>query len=164
MSKQHITEPKETNPVGRPNKWQDVKELQKLIDKYFKSCYKKVWVDTEKRDKDGKLVKTSEGEQVYEHKQVLEQVEPFLVTGLALALGTTRETLAVYQRDKEFSAAIKSAKERVARDYEKRCAKRGNGGDIFALKNMGWTDKQEVEHSGNMNLFGQAHEALQEDE
>lgn len=75
-----------------------------------------------------------------------EQEEPITITGLALALDTSRETLCNYEEKEEYFDAIKRAKLRVQHAYEKRLVKRGNGGDIFALKNFGWVDKTEVDN------------------
>jgi len=74
-----------------------------------------------------------------------EQEEPITITGLALALDTTRETLCDYEENDIFSDTVKMAKLRVQHAYEKRLVRRGNGGDIFALKNFGWKDKSEVD-------------------
>ena len=71
------------------------------------------------------------------------------ITGLALHLDTSRETLMDYQERPEFSDTIKKAKLRVEYAYEMRGLQVGNAFDIFRLKNMGWKDKQETEHSGN---------------
>lgn len=79
-----------------------------------------------------------------------ENEEPITITGLALALDTTRETLCDYGEKDEYSDTVKKAKLRVQHAYEKRLVKRGNGGDIFALKNFGWTDKSEVESTLNI--------------
>jgi hypothetical protein len=82
--------------------------------------------------------------------------EPLTVTGLALALGTTRETLMDYQGRDEYSDTVKKAKLKIENAYEKRLIGRGNGGDIFALKQFGWTDRTEraVEVTGNMSIEG----------
>lgn len=72
-----------------------------------------------------------------------EESEPITITGLALALGTTRDVLCDYGEKDEYSNTIKMAKLKVEQAYEKRLIKRGNGGDIFALKNFGWKDKTE---------------------
>lgn len=74
-----------------------------------------------------------------------EEFEPITITGLALALDTSRETLCNYEEKEEYSDTIKRAKLRVQHAYEKRLVRRGNGGDIFALKNFGWVDKTEVD-------------------
>lgn len=79
-----------------------------------------------------------------------EESEPITITGLALALDTTRETLCDYEEKDEYSDAIKKAKLMVQHAYEKRLVKRGNGGDIFALKNFGWKDKSEVDNTLNI--------------
>ena len=38
----------------------------------------------------------------------------------------------------------------VENRYEKALSQQGPTGAIFALKNMGWNDKQEVQHSGGI--------------
>lgn len=70
---------------------------------------------------------------------------PLTITGLALALDTTRETLMDYQNNDEFSYTVKRAKLRIENAYENRLILNGRAGDIFALKNFGWKDKQEIE-------------------
>lgn len=78
----------------------------------------------------------------------LETKEPITVTGLALWLDTTRDTLMDYQNRDEFSDAIKKAKLRVENDYEKALRTNGKAGDIFGLKNFGWKDVQQRELTG----------------
>ena len=73
------------------------------------------------------------------------------ITGLALALDTSRETLMDYEGKEDFSDTIKKYKNMVHNAYEKDLRAKGRSGDIFALKNFGWSDKQEVEHSGNID-------------
>lgn len=75
-------------------------------------------------------------------------LDEWTITGLALALDTTRETLMDYEERDEFSDAVKRAKLRVEMSYEKSLRKRGGAGDIFGLKNFGWKDKQEIDHGG----------------
>lgn len=77
--------------------------------------------------------------------------KPFTVTGLALALDTTRETLMDYQKDPVFSDAIKRAKTRVENYAEERLFTSSPTGPIFALKNFGWKDKPEpVDHDDDV--------------
>lgn len=71
--------------------------------------------------------------------------KPFTVTGLALALDTTRETLCDYEEKPEFSDAIKKAKAKVEQFAEERLYLGAPAGAIFALKNFGWSDKQTLE-------------------
>lgn len=81
--------------------------------------------------------------------------EPLMITGLALALDTTRDTLMDYEGKDEFSDTIKKAKLKIEHAYELRNIKRGNAGDIFALKNFGWKDKTEsdVTLGGSINVM-----------
>lgn len=69
--------------------------------------------------------------------------EEWTITGLALALDTSRETLCEYQERKEFVDTVKKAKEMVEHSYELDLKKYGRSGTIFALKNFDWKDKTE---------------------
>ena len=81
--------------------------------------------------------------------------EPLTITGLALALDTSRETLMEYGEREEFVDTIKKAKLKIEHAYELRNIKRENAGDIFALKNFGWKDKTEsdVTLGGSINVM-----------
>jgi hypothetical protein len=74
--------------------------------------------------------------------------KPYTVTGLALALDTTRETLMDYQNKPGFSDTVKKAKARVEAYAEERLYYANAAGAIFALKNFGWSDKQELNLGG----------------
>ena len=79
--------------------------------------------------------------------------EPALLTGLILALGLcSREGLDEYGRRPEFADSVKKAKLRIEMEYEKALHGRSPTGPIFALKNFGWTDKQDVELSGGVKV------------
>lgn len=74
------------------------------------------------------------------------------ITGLALFLWfTSRQAIMNYQEKEEFVDTIKRAKMKVEQAYEKRLIARGNGWDVFALKNFDWTDKQEIDQR-NLNI------------
>lgn len=88
-----------------------------------------------------------------------EMGEPLTVTGLAIALKTTRETLMDYQEKDGYSDAVKMAKLKIENAYEKRLIARGNGGDIFALKQFGWTDKQETKIEAGESLASAVEQA-----
>ena len=79
-------------------------------------------------------------------------IDQVTITGLALHLDTSRETLCNYELKDEFFDTIKKAKLRVEHAYELRGLKVGNAFDIFRLKNMGWNDKIEQETSGSMTI------------
>lgn len=75
--------------------------------------------------------------------------EEITVTGLALALGfTSRAALLNYQEKEEFVNTVKKAKTKVENSYERSLRKNGRSGDIFALKNFGWDDKQSLNIAG----------------
>ncbi len=126
-------------PGGRPLKFQSVEELEEKINKYFKEC-------------DETIVRT-----VYNKDgDVIEEVtRPYTVTGLALALGTSRETLLEYEERPEFVDAIKAAKLKCQNNAVERAliGKANATFSIFNLKNNhGWKDKTEIEHSGNLSI------------
>jgi hypothetical protein len=76
--------------------------------------------------------------------------EPLTITGLAIALETSRETLMNYEKKDEFFDAVKSIK-LVCENYAERALLGKNPtGPIFALKNYGWRDKREIEHTGDL--------------
>ena len=75
--------------------------------------------------------------------------EPILLSGLILALGlSSRESLDEYGRRQEFFDSVKRAKLHVEMEYEKRLCGTAPTGAIFALKNFGWSDRQDVELTG----------------
>lgn len=74
--------------------------------------------------------------------------EPITWTGLALYLGfSSRQSIDEYQEYDGFSDSVKRAKLLVEWAYEKRVLGANAAGPIFVLKNMGWSDKQELSHS-----------------
>lgn len=75
------------------------------------------------------------------------------VTGLCLALGfDSKDTLYAYRDKDGFSYPIKKALLIVENGYEKALRENQPTGSIFALKNMGWKDRQEVEQSGSLSI------------
>lgn len=79
--------------------------------------------------------------------------EEWTITGLALALDTTRQTLINYEEKEEFIDTIKKLKTKIENQYEISLRKSGRSGDIFGLKNFGWKDKTEQEISGGLNMI-----------
>jgi hypothetical protein len=78
-------------------------------------------------------------------------------TGLALHLGfESRQSLEDYKTKEGFSYPIKKALLQIEARYEEELFGRNPTGSIFALKNFGWRDKQEVEqkteHSGGIDI------------
>lgn len=114
---------KEPRKPGRPPVIETPEELVAAADRYFALC---------KRTK-----------------------QPPTITGLALFLGyTSRQSLidAANSRDGLLSDAIKIQKSRVEEVYERNLHGAKAVGSIFALKNFGWKDKQDLELSGGLDL------------
>jgi hypothetical protein len=145
-------------PAGRPLKFKTAKELQKKIDAYFKECDRnedtRIWkhgetaiegkneicMDCENNIKD-RFGRPSRGCKLVSGE--LKLPIDYTITGLALALDTSRQTLVEYEAKDEFIDAIKKAKLRVENSYEHSLREKGRSGDIFALKNFNWKDKSE---------------------
>lgn len=107
-------------PAGRPRKIKSPEEFNLLVDLHVANCIGKD--------------------------------EPLTITGLCLALGfVSREGFYHYGREyPEFSDSVKRSRLIVEHSYEI-SLKRGVGNAasiIFALKNMGWSDRQEIAHEG----------------
>jgi hypothetical protein len=86
-------------------------------------------------------------------KKMDEEKRPYIITGLALALDTTRRTLLDYEEKSEFSHTIKKAKLRCENFSEESLfTSRNVTGAIFNLKNnYGWVDKQEIINAYGIN-------------
>lgn len=89
--------------------------------------------------------------------EYIKKEEKPTLAGLAYHLGINRQTLYNYKERPEFLDIIKKATEYVESQYEQRLIYGNNPtGLIFALKNMGWKDKQELDqktqHSGGIAI------------
>ena len=126
------------NKVGRPPKYKDKKEIEGLIEQYFKDC-------------EGTLLKDDEGNIIFDKysNPVIVGAKPPTITGLALALGfNSRQSLLNYQGKKEFMDTITRAKSQVEKYVEERLFdKDGSNGAKFSLTNnfKGWAEKQQIE-------------------
>lgn len=119
--------------AGRPLKFQTVDELRQQIDAYFAEC-----------DKHTRPFVTKEGEVI----QVPDPI-PYTITGVAMALDTTRQGLLNYEERDEYYDTIKNAKLKCENYAERQLFSGKNAtGPIFNLKNnYGWVDKQEVDQT-----------------
>lgn len=80
--------------------------------------------------------------------EYLETETNLTVTGLALFLGfESRQSFYDYEKKEEFTYTIKRARTFIEKEYEELLRKGNAGGAIFALKNMGWHDKQLIDHT-----------------
>ena len=122
------------NPVGRPPKFKTPKELEEMVDQYFIDGVRK-----KTKVVGGKAVK----------------VPMPTITGLVLYLGfSDRHSFYDYEKREEFSHTIKKARTFIEMEYEE-LLQSGLTNAIFALKNMGWKDKTEIEH-GATDKFAKA--------
>ena len=81
-------------------------------------------------------------------KDCIDNDEPITITGLCLTIGTSRDLLLSYSEKDEFHDTILKAKLVCQHYAEKQIFKAKNpAGAIFALKNYGWSDKQEIDHT-----------------
>ena len=70
--------------------------------------------------------------------------EKITLTGLILSLDMCKETFYNYANKPEFKEIINKARLRIENTYEQDLRNKGRSGDIFALKNFGWRDQQEI--------------------
>ena len=81
---------------------------------------------------------------------------PITITGLALYLGfASRQSLFDYEKHEEYSYIIKRARLAIESCYEENLTSKNPQGSIFALKNMGWFDRQELSGPDGKDLIPQ---------
>lgn len=74
--------------------------------------------------------------------------------GLAFAIGIDIAELRLWvERDSEYRNVMRQAMTLLGSEYEKDLRKRGKG-DVFAMKQFGWTDRAEVAHSHSVVRMG----------
>lgn len=70
--------------------------------------------------------------------------EPATFSGLALFLGfNSRQAFDEYLETGEFADALKPGRLRIEAIYERKLHQQSSSGAIFALKNMGWSERTE---------------------
>jgi len=144
------------HPGGRPLKFKSVEDLEKKINEYFESCFEWQWFDELMRDKKGNIMYLTDKEgnpttiKLTKPIKKKVQIKPISITGLAVFLDTSRETLMDYQGKKKFSDTIKKAKEFCHNFVEDGLLSGmiNPTAGIFNLKNnYGWVDKTEVDNN-----------------
>jgi len=107
--------------MGRNAMFNTPEDAEVLIEKYFESLE-------------------------YEDENEMKRTAPATITGLAMALGfCSRQSMYDYEKKALFTYTIKTARLRVENSYEQHLFGKSAGGAIFGLKNMGWSDKQEID-------------------
>lgn len=134
-----MTKKKDTK-MGRPKLWKNEKELQDLIEGYWNACIE--WEELE----DGTKVPGK-------------YRRPLTITGLAVHIGTNRQTLLNYQKDEDFFDTIQKAKDIIETFAEEQLYTGKNvAGVIFSMINNwgrdadGWRDKSEVKQEGDLTI------------
>lgn len=128
--------------MARPAAWDDPKALQDEITKYFQ---------------EGLTIKTVLIGKAPNQQAI--KIEVPTITGLSYYLGfESRQSFYDYEKKEEFTYTIKRARLFIEQHYEELLQTANIPGAIFALKNFGWTDKQEIEqkteHSGELVFRG----------
>ena len=112
-------EEKPRNVGGRPRIIQSPEEFDRRVDAYLEACRPKG------EDDPGDVV---------------------TMTGMVLALGFCgRDALDDYAKRDGFSPSVKRARALIEHAYERKLDRDKCTGAIFALKNMGWSDRTEVD-------------------
>lgn len=133
-------------PAGRPPKFSTPEELESKVSAYFEH------IKGEEAEREIPNPE-EEGDFIVE-KYWLRNPEPPTITGLCLFLGfESRQSFHDYAEKDDFSYALKKARMQIECEYEKSLHfARNPAGSIFALKNLGWKDKQEVENTGAQKI------------
>lgn len=128
--------------MSRPPIYATPEELQEKIDQYFI---------------DGVTTKTVAIGKPPNNYTI--EIEVPTITGLAYYLGfESRQSFYDYEEREGFSYTIKRVRLFIEKNYEEMLQSGNTTGAIFALKNFGWKDKQEIEQktelSGNIGFSG----------
>jgi len=119
--------------IGRPLKYSTPELMEAAIEKYFtEDCPKRrMW---------------SNG--------VPYTIEVPTISGLALYLGfMDRQSMYDYEKQEAFSSTIKTARARITMHFEANAQLPGAAGSIFMLKNLGYTDKSELDLNANLTTM-----------
>jgi len=118
--------------------YKTVEDLEVAINKYFDDC-------------DNKKVERYIAK---EHRvAMVNDPEPYTMSGLAYSMGIDRRTLLNYTHREKYFPTIKKARDKVHSDVERRLMGNNATGAIFNLKNnFDWKDKTEVEQSGEIKI------------
>jgi len=134
--KPQIIPDKPKHPGGRPLKFASKEILQEQVNAYFTHCDNTILKTT--YNKDGEISSTVS--------------TPYTVSGLASYLNTDRKTINNYSNiHHEFFPIIQKARQKIESALESKTliGEYSPAMAIFSLKNnSGWTDKQEIAHTG----------------
>lgn len=135
------------HPGGRPLKYGTVEQLDQAIRGYFDSCDP----HTARRIVDCGI--NESGETIWREREVMTEQKPYTMSGLARALGISRQTLLDYSERDQFLDSLRAAKQRCEEYAESQLYGPYSNGAKFNLTNnyngkyTPWTDKQSVDHT-----------------
>ena len=133
--------------MARPTEYDSVDKLMIAVDSYFDECVPTPLTFTNSDGVD-QIALDKNGNPIIRDN-------PATMAGLAYHLGYSSRQ-AIYDlehKDEWFSYVIKRARLRVEADHESNLTTRDKcTGDIFWLKNHGWSDRTEIEHTGVLSL------------
>jgi DNA-packaging protein gp3 len=140
---------------GRPFKFLDLEDFQQRIRSYFDSCDPHV----EPRVVDGGI--NQKGETIWLKREVLTEQKPYTTTGLARALGTSRQTLLEYEKAEHYpvdiSEDLRDQLIDTVANAKARCQEfaegslfspYANGAKFNLQNNHGWEDRKIQENEG----------------
>ncbi|QKZ15196.1 terminase small subunit [Spirosoma sp. KUDC1026] len=134
---------------GRPAKYANAEELEQRIEEYFEYCQGEYEDQTETVNKRKKNSETGKMDTIPTEvsKRVCTRApDRPKITTLALFLGfESRSTMYEYLKRESFSYPLKRALMIIESEYEDILPFAKGGGVIFALKNMGWEDRTQVD-------------------
>lgn len=143
----------EKHPGGRPLKYATVAELDLAIQLYFDECDPHVFKHMEASGFNER------GETMWKERSIMSEQKPYTMSGLARAIGLSRQSLLDYKNRDEFVDSIESAKQRCEEYAEGQLFGPYSNGAKFNLinnyrgKHQDWADKHEVDHtSGNQPI------------
>lgn len=85
-------------------------------------------------------------------KYLKDENKPPTIAGLAYYTGIDRKTIYNYEKGDEYFYIIKEFRDWVIMNYEEFATGSSSSGVIFLMKNYGYTDKQEVENTGDVSF------------
>ena len=129
----------DTKPTGLP-KYTDPTKLEIKIQEYFNP-------DSDNMRKVKKVI----GNKKDGYTEI--EIPVPTITGLVLYCGfDSRQSFYDYEKKSGFLHIIKRARTLMECTYEEMLAVGNYAGAIFALKNFGWTEKQEIEVKGSLSF------------
>lgn len=142
--------------AGQPPKFKTPEDLQRKVDEYFE-WIRGEYIQLPIVNKKGELDTDGDGEPTGRtYEKCVREPEGKTITGLVLYLGfVSRQSLTDYQeriQNKQYADIIRRARLRIENAYEHSLNGTTPTGPIFALKNMGWKDKTEVESNVTANV------------